>query len=51
MHLKTKIDRLQMIMPLFMQADEVQSGKPVDGAAIDKVFAEWGEVAPATGAP
>ena len=50
-HLKTKIDGMQMIMPLFMQADEVQSGKPVDGAAIDKVFAEWVEPAPATGAP
>ena len=46
LHLKTKIDGMGMIMPLFMQADEVQSGKPVADAEIDKVFAQWVEAAP-----
>ena len=50
-HLKTKIDGMQMIMPLFTQADDVQSGKPIDEAGIDKAFAEWVEPAPAAGAP
>ena len=44
--LNTKIDGMGMIMPLFTQADEVQSGKPVADADIDKVFAEWVEAAP-----
>lgn len=44
--LKTKSDGMGMIMPLFTQADEVQSGKPVADADIDKVFAEWVEAAP-----
>ena len=35
-----------MIMRLFMQIDEVQSGKQVADAEIDKVFAEWVEAAP-----
>ena len=46
LRLKTKIDGMGMIMPLFTQADEVQSGKPVADADIDKVFAEWVEAAP-----
>lgn len=48
-HLKTKIDGMQMIMALFTQADDVQSGKTVADADIDKVFAEWVEPAPAAG--
>lgn len=35
-----------MIIPLSTQADEVQSGKPVADAEIDKVFAAWVEAAP-----
>ena len=44
--LKTKIAGMGMIIPLFTQADEVQSGKPVADAEIDKVFATWVEAAP-----
>ncbi|HVI58768.1 MAG TPA: DUF6607 family protein [Luteimonas sp.] len=47
-HLKTKIDGMAMIMPLFGQADEVQAGRAVADAAIDDVFAQWVEPAPAT---
>lgn len=44
-HLKTKIDGLQMIMALFDQADAVQAGKPVADSAIDAVFSQWVEPA------
>ena len=47
LHLKTKIDGMAMIIPLFTQAGEVQEGKAVADAEIDKVFAEWVEPAPA----
>ena len=46
LHLKTKIDGMAMIVPLFEQADAVQSGKSVGDAKIDAVFAQW--VEPAT---
>ncbi len=49
-HLKTKIDGMAMIVPLFGQADEVRAGKTVGDAAIDAVFARWVEPAPAAGA-
>lgn len=42
-HLKTKIDGMAMIIPLFTQAGELEEGKPVADAEIDKVFAEWVE--------
>lgn len=45
LHLKTKIDGMAMIIPLFTQAGEIQEGKAVADAEIDEVFAEW--VAPA----
>jgi len=45
LHLKTKIDGMAMIIPLFTQAGEIQEGKAVDDAEIDKVFAEWVEPA------
>lgn len=45
--LKTKVDGMAMIIPLFTQAGEVQEGKPVADAAIAKVFADWVEPAPA----
>jgi hypothetical protein len=46
LHLKTKVDGMAMIMPLFSQAGDVQEGKPVADADIAKVFAEWVERAP-----
>ncbi len=39
--LKTKIDGMAMIIPLFTQADDIQSGKKVKDAQIDAVFAEF----------
>lgn len=46
-HLKTQVDGMAMIIPLFTQAGDVQDGKPVADAAIAKVFADWVEPAPA----
>jgi uncharacterized protein DUF6607 len=46
-HLKTKIDGMAMIIPLFTQAGELENGKSVADGDIDKVFAEWVEPAPA----
>ncbi|MCD7098220.1 DUF6607 family protein [Stenotrophomonas sp. MMGLT7] len=45
-HLKTKLDGMAMIVPLFTQAEEIQSGKPVADTRIDAVFAQWVEPAP-----
>ena len=45
-HLKTKIDGMAMIIPLFTQAGELEEGKKVADADIDRVFAEWVEAAP-----
>lgn len=51
-HLKTKIDGLQMIMALFDQAETVQAGKPVADSSIDAVFSQWVEsAAPARDRP
>lgn len=44
-HLKTKIDGMAMIIPLFTQAGELEEGKKVADRDIDKVFAEWVEPA------
>lgn len=49
-HLKTKIDGMQLIMALFTQAGDVQQGKAVADAEIDKAFAEWVEPAKQAGA-
>ncbi len=46
-HLKTKIDGMAMIIPLFEQAGELEQGKKVADKRIDEVFAKWVEVAPA----
>ncbi|PPJ41785.1 MULTISPECIES: DUF6607 family protein [unclassified Pseudoxanthomonas] len=46
-HLKTKVDGMAMIIPLFTQAGDVQEGKTVADASIAKVFADWVEPAPA----
>jgi hypothetical protein len=43
LHLKTKVDGMAMIIPLFTQAGEIEAGKTVADAEIDKVFAEWAE--------
>ncbi|TYT27502.1 hypothetical protein FZO89_05295 [Luteimonas viscosa] len=45
LRLKTKIDGMAMIIPLFTQAGGIQEGEDVGDADIDAVFAEW--VAPA----
>jgi uncharacterized protein DUF6607 len=45
-HLKTKIDGMAMIIPLFTQAGRLEEGKTVADRDIDKVFAEWVEPAP-----
>ena len=47
-HLKTKIDGMAMIIPLFTQAGELEKGKRVADVEIDKVFAAWVEPAPAS---
>src|SRR3546814_7896470 len=44
--MKTRIDGMAMIIPLFEQAEAVQGGAAVDEAAIDEVFAQWAEPAP-----
>ena len=46
-HLKTKVDGMAMIIPLFTQAGELEAGKPVADQDIDKVFTQWVEAAPA----
>ena len=45
-HLKTKIDGMAMIIPLFAQAGGLEEGKAVADGEIDKVFAEWVSEAP-----
>ena len=45
-HLKTKVDGMAMIIPLFTQAGELEEGKTVADSEIDKVFADWVEAAP-----
>lgn len=45
-HLKTKVDGMAMIIPLFTFAGELEEGKKIKDAQIDEVFAEW--VEPAT---
>ncbi|WP_425477056.1 DUF6607 family protein [Luteimonas cucumeris] len=46
-HLKTKIDGMAMIIPLFEQAESLQQGKQVADKQIDEVFAKWVEPAKA----
>ncbi len=41
LHLKTKVDGMALIVPLFEQARRVQDGGTVPDADIDAVFAEW----------
>ena len=45
-HLKTKLDGMAMIIPLFTQAQDLQDGKQVKDAQIDAVFKQWVEKAP-----
>ena len=45
-HLKTKLDGMAMIIPLFTQAQEIQDGKAVPDSRIDEVFATYVEKAP-----
>ncbi|MEN5210177.1 DUF6607 family protein [Stenotrophomonas terrae] len=44
-HLKTKLDGMAMIMPLFQQAEEIQGGAALDTGKIDAVFAKYVEPA------
>lgn len=46
LHLKTPVDGMAIIEPLFTQAQQVQDGGEVGDAEIDAVFAEWVEPAP-----
>ena len=48
LHLKTRVDGMAMIVPLFEQAERVQSGRPIAENEIDAVFAQWVEPAAAT---
>ena len=45
LRMKTKVDGMAMIIPLFTQATTVQQGGTVTDADIDRVFAEWVEAA------
>ena len=45
-HLKTKVDGMAMIIPLFEQAGSIEKGKKVRDAQIDAVFDKWVERAP-----
>ena len=47
LRMKTKIDGMAMIMPLFTQAGIVEAGGTVQDADIDRVFAQWVERADA----
>ncbi|MEN1957408.1 DUF6607 family protein [Luteimonas changyuni] len=47
LHMKTDVDGMALIMPLFTQAEEVQEGRDVPDSAIDAAFAEWVEPVPA----
>ncbi len=47
LRLKTKIDGMALIIPLFTQAAGVEEGRPVADADIDAAFAEWVEAPPA----
>lgn len=47
--LKTKIDGMAMIIPLFEQAESLEQGKKVSDKQIDEVFAKWVEPAKPVG--
>lgn len=47
LRLKTKVDGMALIVPLFGQAQRVQDGGAVADAEIEAVFAEWVEAAAA----
>lgn len=49
LHLKTKIDGMALIIPLFEQAETVQQGGSVSDAEIDAEFSRWVEPVPAEG--
>jgi len=50
-HLKTKVDGMAMIIPLFTHAEDIQQGKTISDAQIDAVFTESVEPAGAEPAP
>lgn len=50
LRLKTEVDGMALIIPLFTQASEVEEGTAVGDAEIDAAFAEWVEALPAEAA-
>ncbi|WP_246428980.1 DUF6607 family protein [Pseudoxanthomonas broegbernensis] len=46
LRMKTGVDGMAMIVPLFVQAGRVEQGEAVADAQIDAVFAQWVEPAP-----
>ncbi|NZA28149.1 hypothetical protein H0E84_17355 [Luteimonas sp. SJ-92] len=50
LRLKTEVDGMAMIVPLFEQAQRVQDGETVSDAEMEAVFAQWAEAAPGAGA-
>lgn len=46
LRLKTKVDGMAMITPLFEQAATLEAGRTVAKSETDKVFADWVEAAP-----
>ncbi|RPE80934.1 DUF6607 family protein [Vulcaniibacterium tengchongense] len=50
LRLKTKVDGMAMIVPLFEQAGALEKGGRADEAKVDAVFAQWVERAPAPAA-
>lgn len=50
LRLKTDVDGMALIMPLFTQASREEAGTPVADAEIDAAFAAWVEPLPAAGA-
>src|SRR5690606_34708455 len=49
LRLKTEVDGMALIVPLFEQAERVAAGETIDDAEIDAAFAEWVEPASAVG--
>ena len=45
LRLKTGVDGMELIIPLFEQADRVAAGERIEDAEIDAAFAEWVEPA------
>lgn len=51
LRLKTKVDGMALIMPLFAQAAMREANQPVSAEAIDAVFSQWVEPVRVDGKP